>query len=60
MIGKGHTGDWFDTLQSLTPPCVVDPGPLWVGSTVSSAAEMIGNPEAYVVLNDRPRLITRT
>ena len=20
---EGHTGDWFDTLQSLTPPCVV-------------------------------------
>lgn len=47
---QGHTGDWFDTLQSLTPPCVVDPGPLWIGSTVSAAQEAIGRPEAYVVL----------
>jgi hypothetical protein len=46
----GHTGDWFDTLQSLTPPCVIDPGPLWVGSSVSAAAEMIADPESYVVL----------
>ena len=28
---EGHTGQWFDTLQSLTPPCVIDPGPLWIG-----------------------------
>ena len=47
---QGHTGDWFDTLQSLTPPCVVDPGPLWIGETVSAAQEAIGRPEAYVVL----------
>ncbi len=47
---EGHTGDWFDTLQSLTPPCVVDPGPLWIESSVSAAQEAIGRPEAYVVL----------
>tara|TARA_A100001011_G_scaffold245813_1_gene253824 strand:- start:5402 stop:6097 length:696 start_codon:yes stop_codon:yes gene_type:complete len=47
---EGHTGDWFDTLQSLTPPCVVDPGPLWIGSSVSAASEMISDPETYVVL----------
>ena len=47
---EGHTGDWFDTLQSLTPPCVVDPNPLWIGSSVSAAQEAIGRPEAYVVL----------
>lgn len=47
---EGHTGDWFDTLQSLTPPCVEDPGPLWVGSSVGAAQEAIGRPEAYVVL----------
>ena len=47
---EGHTGDWFDTVQSLTPPCVVDAGPLWIGSTVASAAESMANPEVYTVL----------
>ena len=47
---QGHNGDWFDTLQSLTPPCVVDPGPLWIRASVSAAQEAIGRPEAYVVL----------
>lgn len=47
---EGHTGDWFDTLQSLTPPCVEDPGSLWVGDSVSAAQEAISRPEAYVVL----------
>ena len=47
---EGHIGSWYDTLQSLTPPCVVDPSGMWISSTVSAAMESIGNPEVYTVL----------
>jgi hypothetical protein len=47
---EGHIGSWYDTLQSLTPPCVVDPSGMWINSTVSDAMESIGNPEVYTVL----------
>ncbi|HIL97581.1 MAG TPA: DUF2410 domain-containing protein [Pseudomonadales bacterium] len=47
---EGHVGNWFDTVRSLSPPCVIDPSGMWIESTVSAAHESIADPEVYTVL----------
>ena len=48
---EGHIGHWYDTLQSLSAPCVIDPpNDLWIGSTVSSAHSSIADPSVYAIL----------
>jgi len=60
---EGHIGMWYDTLQSLTPPCVVDSDVMWIDSTVAAAADSVSDPSAYVVLmtgrTAEPRLAAR-
>ena len=46
----GHVGKCFDTVRSLSPPCVIDPSGMWIESTVSAAHESIADPEVYTVL----------
>jgi len=47
---EGHIGMWYDTLQSLTPPCVIDPEALWIKSTVAAARRSLSTPGVYTVL----------
>lgn len=47
---EGHIGMWYDTLQSLTPPCVIDPEALWIKSTVAAARRSLSIPGVYTVL----------
>jgi len=61
---EGHIGHWYDTLQSLSPPCVIDPpNDLWIGSTVSSAHSSIADPNVYAILmtgrTRKPELVGR-
>ena len=46
-------GDWWNDVRSLMPPCVPDrPGAKWwVGSTVSSAKQSIGDSDVFAVLS---------
>jgi len=48
---EGHIGSWYDTLRSLSEPCVIDPpDDLWIESTVQDALRSIANPDVYAVL----------
>ena len=48
---EGHIGHWYDTLKSLSAPCVIDPpDDLWIESTVQDALASIANPEVYTIL----------
>ena len=47
---EGHIGMWYDTLQSLTPPCVIEPDALWIKSTVAAARRSLSTPDVYTVL----------
>jgi len=48
---EGHIGSWYDTLRSLSAPCVIDPpDDLWIESTVQDALKSIANPSVYAVL----------
>jgi len=48
---EGHIGSWYDTLRSLSEPCVIDPpDDLWIESTVQDALASIANPDVYAIL----------
>ncbi len=48
---EGHIGSWYDTLRSLSEPCVIDPPDnLWIESTVQDALASIADPNVYAVL----------